>query len=208
MKLTKKQQEVYDYLVDYIQREGYPPSIREMCKGLGIRSTSTIHGHLAKIEAKGYIKRESTKNRAITLSKVPDNALTDPIFMNPNFASIPVVGAVTAGSPILAVENIEDYFPIPTTHLSSDDHFLLRVQGDSMLNAGILDKDYVLVRKTEQANNGDYIVALVDEDSATVKTYYRETDHIRLQPENPAYEPITGTNIQIIGQVKGVFRFF
>lgn len=205
MKLTKKQQQVYDYLVDFTQREGFPPSIREMCKGLGVRSTSTVHGHLEKLEEKGYIKRASTKNRAITLTKLSTPSLPQ---LDANFTSIPVVGQVTAGSPILAVENIEDYFPIPTTHLTNEDHFLLRVQGDSMINAGILDKDYVLVRKTEQANNGDYIVALVGEDSATVKTFYKEKDHIRLQPENDAFEPITGTDIQVIGQVKGVFRFF
>lgn len=204
MKLTKKQQQVYDYLVDYTQESGFPPSIREMCQGLGVRSTSTIHGHLEKLEEKGYIKRESTKNRAITLTKVPAPALPQ---FDAAFASIPVIGRVTAGSPILAVENIEDYFPIPTSHLASGDHFLLKVQGDSMLNAGILDDDYVLVRKTEQANNGDYIVALVGDDSATVKTFYKENSHIRLQPENDAYEPIIGTDIQIIGLVKGVFRF-
>jgi repressor LexA len=204
MKLTKKQQQVYDYLVDYTQKVGFPPSIREMCKGLGVRSTSTIHGHLEKLEEKGYIKRESTKNRAITLTKQSTVSLSQ---IDAGFASIPVVGQVTAGSPILAVENIEDYFPIPTSHLTNDDHFLLKVQGDSMLNAGILDNDYVLVRKTEQANNGDYIVAMVGEESATVKTFYKENNYVRLQPENDAYEPITGTDIQVIGLVKGVFRF-
>jgi len=204
MKLTKKQQQVYDYLVDYTQKVGFPPSIREMCKGLGVRSTSTIHGHLEKLEEKGYIKRESTKNRAITLTKQSTVSLPQ---IDAGFASIPVVGQVTAGSPILAVENIEDYFPIPTSHLTNDDHFLLKVQGDSMLNAGILDNDYVLVRKTEQANNGDYIVAMVGEESATVKTFYKENNYVRLQPENDAYEPITGTDIQVIGLVKGVFRF-
>ena len=204
MKLTKKQQQVYDYLVDFTRREGFPPSIREMCKGLGVRSTSTIHGHLEKLEEKGYIKRASTKNRAITLTQVNPPTLPP---IDAHFASIPVVGRVTAGEPILAVENIEDYFPIPTTHLTNEDHFLLRVQGDSMQNAGILDKDYVLVRKTAHANNGDYIVAIVGEDSATVKTFYKEKDHIRLQPENEAYEPIIGSDIQVIGLVKGVFRF-
>lgn len=203
MKLTKKQQQVYDFLEQYTLEEGYPPSIREMCKGLGVKSTSTIHGHLSKLEEKGFIKRESTKNRAITMAKAPSVPM--PV-MDINYASIPVVGRVTAGSPILAVENIEDYFPIPTNHLSSGDHFLLRVQGDSMMNAGILDSDYVLVRKTEQADNGDYIVALID-DTATVKTFYKEKDHIRLQPENPDYNPIRGTDIQVIGKVKGVFRF-
>lgn len=203
MKLTKKQQQVYDFLEKHTRQEGYPPSIREMCKGLGVKSTSTIHGHLSKLEEKGYIKRESTKNRAITMTKMSTPPLPA---IDASFASIPVVGRVTAGSPILAVENIEDYFPIPTNHLSSGDHFLLRVQGDSMMNAGILDSDYVLVRKTEQADNGDYIVALID-DAATVKTFYKEKDHIRLQPENPDYDPITGTDIQVIGKVKGVFRF-
>lgn len=203
MKLTKKQQQVYDFLENYTRTEGYPPSIREMCKGLGVKSTSTIHGHLSKLEEKGFIKRESTKNRAITMAKAFLPKMPE---FDTNFASIPVIGRVTAGTPILAVENIEDYFPIPTNHLSSGDHFLLRVQGDSMMNAGILDNDYVLVRKTEQADNGEYIVALID-DSATVKTFYKEKDHIRLQPENPNYDPITGTDIQVIGKVKGVFRF-
>lgn len=202
--LTNKQQMVYDYLLDRTRKDGYPPSIREICKGVGVKSTSTIHGHLERLEEKGYIRRDGSKNRAIMMLKdlpVPEI----PVF-DASFASIPVLGRVTAGAPILAVENIEDYFPIPTSHLSSGDHFLLKVQGNSMLNAGILDNDYVLVKKTEEARNGEYVVALID-DSATVKTFYKEDKAIRLQPENPDYEAIITPNAQIIGKVKGVFRF-
>lgn len=204
MNLTNKQQMVYDYLVDRTRKDGYPPSIREICKGVGVKSTSTIHGHLERLEEKGYIKRDGSKNRAIMMLK--DMPTPDIPVFDPSFASIPVIGRVTAGAPILAVENIEDYFPIPTNHLSSGDHFLLKVQGNSMLNAGILDNDYVLVKKTEEARNGEYVVALI-EDSATVKTFYKEEKAVRLQPENPDYEPIITQDAQIIGKVKGVFRF-
>ena len=203
MKLTSKQQQVYDFIQEMTKKDGYPPSIREICKGVGVKSTSTIHGHLSKLEEKGFIKRDGSKNRAIVMLQESQAA---PPLADFQYASVPVVGRVTAGQPILAVENIEDYFPIPTSHLSSGDHFLLRVQGDSMMNAGILNDDYVLVKKTEEAKNGDYIVALID-DSATVKTYYRESDHIRLQPENPSYRPILSRDARVIGKVKGVFRF-
>ncbi|WP_459128846.1 transcriptional repressor LexA [Guggenheimella bovis] len=200
MELTKKQQEVYDFILERTKEIGYPPTIREICLGVGCKSTSTIHGHLSKLEEKGYITRDGSKNRAIMFQ---NEALVEPQI---EVASIPVIGRVTAGLPILAVENIEDYFPIPLNQLSSGEHFLLKVQGESMKNAGILDGDLVLVKKQNEARNGDYVVALID-DSATVKTFYKEKDHIRLQPENEAFEPILGTDIEVLGKVQGVMRF-
>lgn len=200
--LSSKQQQVYDFLVDQMAEHGYPPSIREICQGVGVKSTSTVHGHLSKLEEKGYIKRDSSKKRAIELL----HEKNDKSSPSPSYTSIPMVGEVAAGSPILAEENIEDYFTIPTSHLGAGEHFMLRISGDSMIEAGIFDHDFVLVQRTSDAKNGDCIIALLD-DSATCKTFYKEKDHIRLQPENASYEPIRTKDVQIIGKVKGVFRF-
>lgn len=205
-KLSLKQQEVYDFLVEKMKKYGYPPSIREICQGVGVKSTSTIHGHLSKLEEKGYIKRDSSKKRAIELLVKNKEAKENTFPTSMSVESIPMVGRVAAGSPILAEENIEDYFTIPTSHLGQGEHFMLRISGDSMIEAGIFDHDYVLVQRTSDARNGECIIALLD-DSATCKTFYREKDHIRLQPENSSYDPIITKDVQIIGKVKGVFRF-
>ena len=199
MSLTKRQEEVYNFIRDKMLEDGYPPSIREICAGLGVRSTSTIHAHLSQLEDKGYLKRDGTKNRAIVLNEeyLPPTA---------DSLAIPLVGRVQAGTPILAVENIEDYLPVPPHYLAQGEHFFLRVQGESMKDAGIFDGDYVLVKETKQANNGEMVVALLDEET-TVKTYYLEQDHIRLQPENDAFEPIRSTDVEILGTVAAVMRF-
>ena len=203
--LTDKQKQVLEFIRKSLKERGYPPTVREICKGIGVSSTSTVHGYLARLEKKNYIQRESTKNRSIVIvddSPSDSNVLS----YSADVANIPIVGTVTAGEPILAVENIEDHFPIPIQKIGQGVHFMLQISGDSMIEAGIFDGDYVLVREQNDARNGDFVVALID-DSATVKTFYREKDHIRLQPENPALLPIRVKSVSILGIVKGVFRF-
>jgi repressor LexA len=178
-------------------RKGYPPSVREIGDAVGLASSSTVHAHLETLEREGFIRRDPTKPRAIELldSAVP----------NRKVVHVPVVGRVTAGQPILAVENIEDYFPISRELLAEDEAFMLRVTGDSMIGAGILDGDFVFVRQQSHASNGEIVVALID-DEATVKRFFRENDHFRLQPENPVYEPIRVADVSILGKVIGIFR--
>ncbi|BEP29012.1 transcriptional repressor LexA [Helicovermis profundi] len=200
--LSKKQVLILNYIRAEVAKKGYPPSVREICLAVGLKSTSTVHGHLKKIEEKGYIRRDSTKPRAI---EILEDTLSDTSLINTNTAYIPLVGNVTAGVPILAVENIEEQFPVPSDMVNSGTFFMLRVQGDSMIEAGIFDRDYVIVKKQNQAKNGDTVVALID-DSATVKTFYKESDHIRLQPENSALSPIISKDVSVLGIVKGVFR--
>ena len=173
--------------------------MREIGQAVGLSSSSTVHGHLGKLEEKGYIRRDPTKPRAIEL-------INDRDIVRKEIINVPIVGKVTAGEPILAVENIEDFFPMPRDFASYDEEvFMLRVRGDSMIEAGILDGDFVVVRQQSHAENGDIVVALI-EDEATVKRFYREADHIRLQPENPRLEPIRVKDVQILGKVVGVFR--
>ncbi|MTI70256.1 MAG: transcriptional repressor LexA [Firmicutes bacterium] len=200
--LSKKQVNILEFLKREIKTKGYPPSVREICKAVGLKSTSTVHGHLSKLEKKGYIRKDATKPRAIeVLDK--DN---EQISSNKEIMEVPIVGKVTAGQPILAVENIQDTFPIPSDFFSNKESFMLTVTGESMINAGILDGDYVLITKQNTAQNGDIVVALI-EDEATIKRFYKEKDHIRLQPENPYMEPIiVKENLQILGKVSGVFR--
>ncbi|HHV94821.1 MAG TPA: transcriptional repressor LexA [Firmicutes bacterium] len=201
--LTERQREVLEFIKERVRRKGYPPSVREIGEAVGLRSSSTVHGHLRRLESKGYIRRDPTKPRAIEI--IDDEPPAEiPITMK-ELVSVPIVGSVTAGQPILAVENIEDYVPLPRDFASDGTTFMLRVKGDSMIQVGILDGDYVIVRQQPDATNGDIVVALL-EDEATVKRFYREADHIRLQPENPLYEPIITTDVHILGKVIGVLR--
>ncbi|WP_026477838.1 transcriptional repressor LexA [Alkaliphilus transvaalensis] len=201
--LNTKQIEILQYMKSQINEKGYPPSVREICEAVGLRSTSTVHGHLSKLEDKGYIRRDATKPRAIEilLNDTVDYQLKKEII------NIPIVGKVTAGQPILAVENVEDTFPMPMDFIDSGNStvFMLTIKGDSMIEAGIMDQDYVVVRQQSIARNGDIVVALIGEE-ATVKRFYREADHIRLQPENSSMEPIIVKEASILGKVIGVFR--
>jgi len=199
--LTEQQKKILDYIKNEVNFKGYPPSVREICLAVGLKSTSTVHGHLAKLEKNGFIRRDPTKPRAIELL---DHSDIDKNYFK-SIAQIPMVGKVTAGDPILAVENIEDYFPVPKEFVDESNHFILTIKGDSMINAGILDGDYVLVKQQNTANNGDIVVAML-EDEATVKRFYKEKGYFRLQPENLNMDPIISKNIQILGKVKGVFR--
>jgi len=197
--LTGKQLEILEFLKSELYNKGYPPSVREICEAVGLKSTSTVHGHLERLEKKGFIRRNPTKPRAI---EILDNS---PLSIARDLVEVPIVGRVTAGQPILAVENIEDSFPLPADFLRGNDNFILVVKGESMIEAGILDGDYVVVKQQNHANNGDIVVALI-EDEATVKRFYREKDHIRLQPENSFMEPILVKEVAILGKVTGVFR--
>lgn len=198
--ITKQQEKILNYIRSEVTTKGYPPSVREICKAVGLKSTSTVHGHLSKLEKYGYIRRDPTKPRAIEILSNDNN-----IINKKEVVEIPVVGKVTAGLPILAVEHIEDTFPVPLDFLDDNKHFMLTIRGDSMINAGILNGDYVLVKQQQTANNGDIVVAMI-EDEATVKKFYKEKDYIRLQPENSSMDPIIVSNVMILGLVKGVFR--
>ncbi len=202
--LTKKQKDVLNFIKDFVDDNGYPPSVREICIGIGVKSTSTVHGYLTRLERNGYITRESTRTRSIVLEN--KFAFDKPATRVDDYIQVPIVGRVAAGEPILAQENIEDTFPIPANYLRSGEYFMLNVSGESMIKAGIMDGDYVLVRKQSDAKNGDIIVALLD-DSATVKTFFKEKDFIKLQPENDTMSPIFTKELDVLGIVKGVFRF-
>lgn len=200
-RITDKQREILEYIKQEILNKGYPPTVREMCDAVHLKSTSSIHSHLESLEKNGYIRRDPSKPRTIEI--VDDNFnLTRREVVN-----VPVVGSIAAGQPLLAVQNIDNYFPIPSEYMPNQDTFMLHVKGDSMVNVGIFDGDVILVKQQNTARNGEIVAALVD-DSATVKTFYKEADHIRLQPENDAMEPIIVTDCQILGVVFGVFRFF
>ena len=201
--LSAKQLEILSYMKNEVSQKGYPPSVRDICMAVGLKSTSTVHGHLERLEKKGYIRRDPTKPRAIEILDPSDN-----IIHKREMVDVPIVGNVTAGVPILAVENIEDTFPIPIEYVNNDEVFMLRVKGDSMIEAGIFNKDLILVRQQSYADNGDIVVALLDDDYATVKTFYKEKDHIRLQPENAALSPIIVSDVSIVGKVIGLFRKF
>ena len=205
--LTEKQAKILDFIIAQKEAKGYPPSVREICNAVGLKSTSTVHSHLNKIEKLGYIRRDPSKPRAIEITGVYTTVETAP-GVNQEIIPIPVVGQITAGEPILAEENVEEYFPLPTNLVKGRDNFILRVRGESMINAGILDKDYVIVDKANRADNGQIVVALINGESATVKRFFRENDNIRLQPENDFMDPIilNQRNIEVIGIVKGVFR--
>lgn len=200
--LSKRQQAILDFIIKEVREKGYPPSVREIGDAVGLASSSTVHGHLAKLEKKGFIRRDPSKPRAI---EILDREMTNE--PHQEVVQIPVVGKVTAGLPITAIQNIETYFPVPKFLVPSESTvFMLLVQGDSMINAGIQDQDYVIVRQQHTANNGEIVVAMTDEHEATVKRFYKERDHIRLQPENPAMEPILLKDVTILGKVIGLFR--
>lgn len=200
-KITDKQREILEYIKAEILNRGYPPAVREICEAVKLKSTSSVHAHLETLEKNGYIRRDPTKPRAIEIVDENFN-LTRREMVN-----VPIVGKVAAGEPILAVENIENYFPIPAEFMPNEPTFILQVQGESMINAGILDGDYVLVQQQPTANDGDMVVALVD-DSATVKTFYKENGYYRLQPQNDFMDPIIVSEVMIMGKVIGTFRFF
>lgn len=201
-KISAKQQEILNYIKDEILRKGYPPTVREICETVKLKSTSSVHAHLEKLEKNGYIRRDPTKPRAIEI--VDDNYN----MIRTDMTSLPVIGTVAAGSPILAEENISNYFPVPADMVPhGEPSFVLKVKGDSMINAGIFSGDQIFVQCCNTARNGDTVVALID-DSATVKTFYKEKDHIRLQPENDDMDPIIVDDCQILGKVFGVFRLY
>ena len=199
--LGEKQQKILDYLKEQILAKGYPPSVREIGEAVGLKSTSTVHGHLERLEKKGIIRRDPTKPRAIEILDDEFNV------QRRDMVSVPIVGRVAAGEPLLAVENVEEYFPLPVDYAPNEQLFMLRVKGDSMINVGIFEDDLIVVQKQNTAVNGDTVVALLD-DSVTVKTFYRESDHIRLQPENELLEPIrvSDQEVMIVGKVVSLFR--
>ena len=200
-KITAKQQQILDYIKEEILSKGYPPAVREICDAVNLKSTSSVHSHLETLEKNGYIRRDPTKPRAIEICD--DNFQ----MVRTEMVSIPVVGQVAAGQPILAEENIDSYFPIPAEYVPRGESFILNVKGDSMINAGIFSGDQIFVNSCDTARNGEIVVALID-DSATVKTFYKEDGHIRLQPENDDMDPIIVNDCQILGKVYGVFRMF
>jgi repressor LexA len=198
LSLTKRQQEIFDFVKRYVGEHGYPPTVRDIGKAIGLTSSSTVHAHLANLERLGLLRRDPTKPRAIEVLKDKARHVVAP-------AGLPVVGQVAAGSPVLAEENIEEYVPVPEIAGGGDGEFVLRVKGDSMKDAGILEGDHVIVRRQDTAGDGEIVVALVDEE-ATVKRFFREEDHVRLQPENEAMEPIRTRDAQVLGRVVGVCR--
>lgn len=205
MKLSKRQQQILEFIKNEVRAKGYPPSVREIGEAVGLASSSTVHGHLARLEQKGLIRRDPVKPRAIEILDMDDD-----ISVQSNLSTVmaPIVGKVTAGMPITAVENIEDYFPLPASMVGNDeDVFLLTVEGDSMIESGIHDGDLVIVRKQQTARNGEIVVAMTEDGEATVKRFYKEADHIRLQPENSSMEPLRYKNVTILGKVVGVFRY-
>ena len=200
-KISEKQKEILEYIKQEILSRGYPPAVREICEAVHLKSTSSVHSHLETLEKNGYIRRDPTKPRAIEIMDDTFN-LTRREMVN-----VPIIGNVAAGQPLLAVQNIENYFPIPAEYMPNQETFMLKVKGESMINAGIFDGDHILVERQSTASNGEIVVALVD-DSATVKTYYKEDGHYRLQPENDTMDPIIVNECSILGKVFGVFRFF
>jgi len=202
IKLSKRQQDILDFIKQEVRSKGYPPSVREIGEAVGLASSSTVHGHLARLENKGLIRRDPTKPRAIEIIQPEDDNIP-----RQKTISVPLVGKVTAGLPISAIENIEEYFPLPEQLVPADDHvFMLEIVGESMIEAGILDGDYVIVRQQSTANNGEIVVAMTDENEATVKRFFKERDYFRLQPENSNMEPIILREVSILGKVVGLYR--
>ena len=204
--LTNKQAMIFEFIKEQQLAKGYPPSVREICSAVGLKSTSTVHSHLNKLEKLGYIRRDPTKPRAIEILNT--NSTDDVTGMNQEIIQIPVVGQITAGEPILAEQNIEEYIPLPSILVQGRDNFILKVKGESMIGAGILDKDYVIVDKNNHASNSQIVVALINGEYATVKRFFKEDRLVRLKPENEFMDSIIldERNIEIVGIVKGVFR--
>jgi len=216
--LKDRERKILTYMKEEIKKKGYPPTVREMCTALGIKSTSTTHKDLENLELKGYIKKDPAKPRALMIidpetgKSFGDTEIAEPVraqVERADVVDIPVIGRIAAGTPILAEQNIDDTFPVPARFLSKGNSFMLTVKGESMVEAGILDGDYILVNQQNTANNGDIVVAMIDgfESEATVKTFYKENGHIRLQPENQFMSPIIVSDVKILGLVKGVFRY-
>jgi repressor LexA len=201
-KISNRQLAILDFIKSEVREKGYPPSVREIGESVGLASSSTVHGHLERLEKKGLIRRDPTKPRAIEILGLDDSASA----YSQTITRVPLIGRVTAGVPITASENIEDYFPLPNHFVKDDEVYMLSVSGESMIEVGIHDGDYVIVRQQSSANNGDIVVAMNEEDEATVKTFYKEKDHIRLQPENSSMEPIRLNHVTILGKVIGLFR--
>jgi len=217
--LKDRERKILIYMKNQIKSKGYPPTVREICADLNIKSTSTTHKDIANLEKKGYIRKDPSKPRALMImdpdslpsdEKSGRNASVRNHFESNNVIEIPIIGRVAAGTPILAVQNIEDTFPVPSKYVGKGINYMLTISGDSMIDAGILDGDLILVEQQNTARNGEIVVAMIDgmESEATVKTFYREADHIRLQPENSSMKPIIVKDVQILGKVKGVFRYF
>lgn len=202
-KVSERQEEILRFIKEEVRLKGYPPSVREIGQAVGLASSSTVHGHLERLEKKGLIRRDPTKPRAIEILDNDEDELSE---FSSSIARVPVIGKVTAGAPILASENIEDYFPLPTHLVGDHNVFMLNIIGDSMIDAGIRDGDYVIVRQQPTAQNGDIVVAMTEDEEATVKRFYKEMDHIRLQPENEALQPILLERVTILGKVIGLFR--
>lgn len=207
--LNKREKTILKFIEKQIMTDGYPPSVREIGQAVGLSSTATVHGYLERLEKKGYIKKKDKKGRTLRLLKgstgETKKTSSKDFYTQKELVEVPVVGKITAGMPILAVENVTDTFPIPIDFVGNSECFMLTVRGESMIEAGILDGDYILVKKQNNANNGEIVVALI-EDEATVKTFYKEKDHIRLQPENHTMDPIIVPDCRILGKVAGVFR--
>jgi repressor LexA len=202
-KLSKRQEDILTFIKQRVMTKGYPPSVREIGEAVGLASSSTVHGHLSRLEEKGYIRRDPTKPRAIEILDSDHSAGTS---LSEN-VNVPMIGKVTAGNPITAIENVEEYFPLPTHIVKDDNVFMLEIMGDSMIEAGILDGDYVIVRQQSNATNGDIVVAMTEDEEATVKRFFKEADHFRLQPENNTLQPIILNHVSILGKVIGVYRF-
>lgn len=202
-KVSKRQEDILAFIKEEVRTKGYPPSVREIGEAVGLASSSTVHGHLARLESKGLIRRDPTKPRAIEILDMEEDVPVP----KANVVNVPLIGKVTAGLPITAIENVEDYFPLPDSYGTSEDQlFMLEVMGESMIEAGILDGDYVIVKKTSTANNGEIVVAMTEEDEATVKRFYKEKTHFRLQPENSSMDPIYVNQVTILGKVVGLYR--
>ena len=201
-KISKRQEDILTFIKDEVKKKGYPPSVREIGEAVGLASSSTVHGHLARLESKGFIRRDPTKPRAIEILD-PEGLEA----LKPGVLHVPLVGKVTAGLPITAIENIEEYFPLPESFGTSEDNlFMLEIVGNSMIEAGILNGDHVVVKQQTTAHNGEIVVAMTEEDEATVKRFFKEKDYFRLQPENTSMDPIIVDNVSILGKVVGVYR--
>lgn len=202
-KISKRQQDILDFIKDEVKSKGYPPSVREIGEAVGLASSSTVHGHLARLESKGLIRRDPTKPRAIEILEVDESSQIP----RNRVVNVPIVGKVTAGLPITAIENIEEFFPLPERMAPTDENvFMLEIMGESMIEAGILDGDYVIVKQQQTANNGDIVIAMTEEDEATCKRFFKEKDYFRLQPENSSMNPIILKDVSILGKVIGVYR--